>query len=112
MTQHSPLLLALPPHCGDPPPAPASPIPTRAFRSRRRSGAHLARLAELESTAAALHRTLRKTARRLQALEQMILPAYQADLHAVLADLEEEERDDAVRRRAWLSARAQTPDQG
>ena len=45
-------------------------------------------------------------ARRLSALERVIIPAYRGrDLHAVLGDLEEDERDEMVRRRAWVSGR-------
>jgi len=66
----------------------------------------LARLAELETTAAGLRRGLRKTARRLSALERVLIPAYQADLAAVLGGLEEDERDEAVRRKTWLAAKA------
>jgi V/A-type H+-transporting ATPase subunit D len=65
----------------------------------------LAHLAELTATAAALRRGLRKTARRVSALERVILPGLHADLAAVLSGLEEEERDEAVRRKAWLAAR-------
>ncbi len=67
--------------------------------------APLARLAELEGTVSALRRGLRKTARRLVALERVLIPGYQAELHEVLSGLEEDERDEAVRRRAWLAAR-------
>jgi len=63
----------------------------------------LAHLAEIEATAAALRRGLRKTARRLVALERVIIPRYQDELHAVISGLEEDERDEAVRRRAWLA---------
>jgi V/A-type H+-transporting ATPase subunit D len=65
----------------------------------------LARVAELGATVAALGRGLRKTARRVSALERVVIPACEADLSAVLQGLEEDERDEAVRRRAWLSAR-------
>jgi V/A-type H+-transporting ATPase subunit D len=65
----------------------------------------LARLAELEATAVALRRGLHKTARRLIALERVIIPSHQAELRAVLSSLEEEERDETVRRRTWLAAR-------
>jgi V/A-type H+-transporting ATPase subunit D len=65
----------------------------------------LVRLAELEAARAALRRGLRKTARRLVALERVIVPRFQAELAAVVSGLEEDERDEAVRRRAWLAAR-------
>jgi V/A-type H+-transporting ATPase subunit D len=65
----------------------------------------LAKLAELTATAAALKRGLRKTARRLHALEKVIIPRCEADLAAVQSGLEEEERDEAVRRKAWLAGR-------
>ena len=62
----------------------------------------LARLAELEAASAALRRGLRKTARRLSALERVVIPRLEADLRAVAGGLEEEERDEALRLRAWL----------
>ena len=65
----------------------------------------LARLAELEAAVVALRRGLRKTARRLNALTRVVIPEYKADLHAVLSGLEEDERDEAVRRRTWLAQR-------
>jgi V/A-type H+-transporting ATPase subunit D len=65
----------------------------------------LARLAELDAAVIALRRGLRKTARRLNALTRVVIPGYQTDLHAVLSGPEEEERDEAVRRRTWLAGR-------
>jgi V/A-type H+-transporting ATPase subunit D len=70
----------------------------------------LRRLAELEHATTALRRGLRKTARRLVALERVLIPAYRAELHDVQAGLEEEERDEAVRRGAWLASRATAPE--
>ncbi len=67
--------------------------------------ADLVRLAELDAGAVALRRGLRKTARRLSALERVVIPGCEAEVREVQSGLEEEERDDAVRRRAWLAAR-------
>lgn len=67
--------------------------------------AELVRLAELDAGAIALRRGLRKTARRLSALERVVIPGYEAEVREVQSGLEEEERDDAVRRRSWLAAR-------
>jgi V/A-type H+-transporting ATPase subunit D len=65
----------------------------------------LARLAELGATVLALRRALHKTARRQSALERVLIPSYRAELHAVESALEEDERDEAVRRKAWLGAK-------
>ena len=53
-----------------------------------------------------LQAALRKTVRRLQALEQLVIPQLDREARAVAAALEEEERDDAVRARRWLTQRS------
>jgi H(+)-transporting ATP synthase subunit D len=60
----------------------------------------LLRLAEDEQARACLRHGLRRTARILNALKAVLLPAVDADIHAVASGLEEEEREEAVRWRA------------
>jgi V/A-type H+-transporting ATPase subunit D len=63
----------------------------------------LVRLAEAEEAVRNLRAALRKTVRRLKALEQLVIPALEREARAVTNALEEEERDDAIRaRRARL----------
>jgi len=57
----------------------------------------LLRVAEEEQAAACLRRALRRTARTLNALRAILLPAVDADIRAVTSGLEEEEREEAVR---------------
>jgi vacuolar-type H+-ATPase subunit D/Vma8 len=58
-------------------------------------------LAQEEQAARTLTRGLRRTTRTLNALRAVLLPAVDADIRAVASDLEEEEREEAVRWRAW-----------
>jgi V/A-type H+-transporting ATPase subunit D len=58
-------------------------------------------LAELEAAVHALRRGLARTARRESALERRLIPRLRADLSDIRAGIEEEERDEAVRRRAY-----------
>lgn len=64
------------------------------------------RVAEQEQAIECLRRGLRRTARTLNALRAILLPAVDADIRAVASGLEEEEREEAVRWRAG-SPRAQ-----
>ena len=66
----------------------------------------LIRLAEEEEAARNLQAGLVKTVRRLKALEQVVIPRLEREVHHVAAALEEEERDDAVRRKRWLDSRS------
>jgi vacuolar-type H+-ATPase subunit D/Vma8 len=52
-----------------------------------------------------LQSALRKTVRRLQALEQFVIPELNREARAVASALEEEERDDAVRARRVFNER-------
>lgn len=66
----------------------------------------LVRLAQEDEAVRNLQSALRKTIRRLQALEQLVIPQLDREARAVAAALEEEERDDAVRARRWLTQRS------
>jgi vacuolar-type H+-ATPase subunit D/Vma8 len=48
---------------------------------------------------------LLKTVRRLKSLERMVIPRLEREVREVAATLEEEERDESVRRKRWLAAR-------
>jgi len=62
-------------------------------------------LASEEAAVRALRRGQRRTARLLNALEKAILPALDRELRAIATSLEEEERQESVRRLAWLRMR-------
>ena len=64
----------------------------------------LVRLAEEEEAVRNLQAGLLKTVRRLNALERVVIPRLERDLRQVSATLEEEERDESVRRKTWLTA--------
>jgi len=67
------------------------------------------RLAAFAAGDAALRRlraALARTARRLNALDQQLIPDIRRDIRDLAAALEEEERDDAVRRKMWLTRQA------
>jgi V/A-type H+-transporting ATPase subunit D len=63
----------------------------------------LMRVAEQEHAVECLRRAVRRTARTLNALRAILLPAVDADIRAVRSGLEEEEREEAVRWRARTS---------
>jgi V/A-type H+-transporting ATPase subunit D len=65
----------------------------------------LIRLAEEEEAVRNLQVGLVKTVRRLKALEQVVIPRLEREVRGVAAALEEEERDEAVRRKRWLDRR-------
>jgi V/A-type H+-transporting ATPase subunit D len=67
----------------------------------------VASLAAAEAAVRALRRALARTVRRLNALEKVIVPALEAERRRIAAALEEEERDESLRRRSWLATRAQ-----
>jgi V/A-type H+-transporting ATPase subunit D len=69
----------------------------------------LGALAEEEEAVRNLQAGLFKTVRRLKALEQVVIPRLERDLHSVAAALEEEERDESTRRRSWLAAGSGRP---
>lgn len=62
--------------------------------------------ADAELRRRALRRGLARTARRLGAVETIVLPRLRAELREVASALDEEERDEALRRRCWLERRA------
>lgn len=49
---------------------------------------------------------LPRTATRLNALDKQLIPDIRRDIRDLASALEEEERDDAVRRKRWLISRA------
>ena len=62
-------------------------------------------LVQEEAAVRNLERGLRKTLRLLNALEKVVLPDLHASIRAVIASIEEEERDDGLRRRRQLALR-------
>ena len=70
--------------------------------------ARLIALAEDEEAVRTLQDGLRKTVRRLQALEKVVIPRLEREARTIAAALEEEERDEFIRREEWLAARAGT----
>lgn len=64
---------------------------------------HLVALAQEEIALARLSAAMRKTAKLLNALQKIVLPRIEHDIHAIIDGLEEEERDDAVRRRSHMA---------
>lgn len=71
--------------------------------------AQLVVLAEEEEAVRTLQEGLRKTVRRLQALEKVVIPRLDKEAQVIAAALEEEERDESIRRTQWLAARARPP---
>jgi vacuolar-type H+-ATPase subunit D/Vma8 len=61
-------------------------------------------LAEQEEAVRNLQAGLIKTVRRLKALEQVVIPRLEREVREVAAALEEEERDESVRRKNWLAS--------
>jgi H(+)-transporting ATP synthase subunit D len=61
-------------------------------------------LAEEEEAVRNLQAGLSKTVRRLKALEQYVIPRLEREAHEVAAALEEEDRDESIRRRRWLAS--------
>lgn len=66
---------------------------TLAFRSALES---VDRLAEIENSVFRLAREVRKTQRRVNALEKIFIPSYQSTIGFILGVLEERERDEFV----------------
>jgi L,D-transpeptidase YcbB len=63
-------------------------------------------LATQEAALRRLRRALARTVRRLNALDLIVLPELSREIHNVSTALEEEERDEAVRRKRWQTARS------
>jgi V/A-type H+-transporting ATPase subunit D len=66
----------------------------------------LVSLAADETAMRRLTSVLARTAKRLNALDKQLIPEIRRDIHDVASALEEEERDDAVRRRTWQAKQA------
>ena len=64
---------------------------------------HLVALAQEEIALARLSAAMRKTTKLLNALQKIVLPRIEHDIHAIVDGLEEEERDDAIRRRSHMN---------
>jgi V/A-type H+/Na+-transporting ATPase subunit D len=64
----------------------------------------LVRLAEEELAVRNLQRGFAQTVRRLNALEKVVLPRLDHEIRQVTSALEEEERDEGLRRKSWLAA--------
>lgn len=64
---------------------------------------HLVALAQEEIALARLSAAMRKTTKLLNALQKVLLPRIEHDIHAIVDGLEEEERDDAIRRRSHMA---------
>jgi H(+)-transporting ATP synthase subunit D len=63
---------------------------------------HLVALAQEEIALARLSAAMRKTTKLLNALQKVVLPRIEHDIHAIVDGLEEDERDDAIRRRSHV----------
>lgn len=61
-------------------------------------------LAEEETALARLRLGMRKTTKLLNALRKVVLPRIEREIRYVVEGIEEEERDEAVRRRFWSAA--------
>ena len=59
----------------------------------------LVTLAQEEIAVARLAIAMRKTTKLLNALQKVVLPRIEHDIHSIVDGIEEDERDDAVRRR-------------
>jgi V/A-type H+-transporting ATPase subunit D len=65
----------------------------------------LADLAQAELGVRNFARALARTNRRLNALEMIVLPGLEREIRDVASALEEDERDEAFRRKRWFQAR-------
>jgi V/A-type H+-transporting ATPase subunit D len=84
------------PHYG---PTGGSPALDRAGAAFASAVEALVALASQEAAVRRLRAALARTARRLNALDQIVLPAIAHDIRAIGSALEEDERDEATRRR-------------
>jgi vacuolar-type H+-ATPase subunit D/Vma8 len=64
----------------------------------------LVRLAKEELAVRNLQHGFAQTVRRLNAIEKVVLPRLDHEIREVGSALEEEERDEALRRKRWLAA--------
>ncbi len=65
----------------------------------------LAELAQAELAVRNFARALARTNRRLNALEMIVLPDIEREIRDVASAIEEDERDEAFRRKRWFQAR-------
>jgi V/A-type H+-transporting ATPase subunit D len=66
----------------------------------------LADLAQAELGVRNFARALARTNRRLNALEMIVLPGLECEIRDVASAIEEDERDEAFRRKRWFQARS------
>lgn len=64
---------------------------------------HLVALAQEESAVVRLSAAMKKTAKLLNALQKVVLPRIESEIHAIVDGIEEDERDEAVRRRVAVA---------
>jgi len=64
---------------------------------------HLVALAQEESAVVRLSAAMKKTTKLLNALQKVVLPRIERDIHAIVDGIEEDERDEAVRRRVAVA---------
>lgn len=67
---------------------------------------HVVSLAQEETAVARLSAAMRKTTKLLNALQKVVLPRLECEIRAIVEGIEEEERDDATRRRMSSEQRA------
>ncbi len=64
---------------------------------------HLVALAQEESAVVRLSAAMKKTTKLLNALQKVVLPRIERDIHAIVDGIEEDERDEAIRRRVAVA---------
>ena len=64
---------------------------------------HLVALAQEESAVVRLSAAMKKTNKLLNALQKVVLPRIEREIHAIVDGIEEDERDEAVRRRVAVA---------
>ena len=69
----------------------------RAYKSFKRALSLIAKLAEIETTVYRLAREIKKTQRRVNALENVLIPQYEETVKFIESYIEETERDDFFR---------------
>lgn len=65
---------------------------------------HVVALAQEEIAVARLSAAMKKTTKLLNALQKVVLPRIERDIRAIVDGIEEDERDDAIRRRVAMQA--------
>lgn len=68
----------------------------------------LVALAQEESAVTRLAAAMRKTTKLLNALQKVVLPRVERDIHAIVDGIEEDERDESVRHRVAATAHTMT----